>query len=188
GSLSEESYSVVFRTLVDTLKNCVYVNNSNNNGAETSNNSFSVHEAEENQGTLQLKASKKRGTARKRKVQSDQEVMLVDTQDSLQQMDNLSSDTITLNGYYGTQQSMQGLQVRLNLMEPPHDGYYVNQQNMQGLGPLNSMAPSHDGFFGTQQSIHGLGGQLEFRPATSFGYSLQDEPDPLFHGSSSRNT
>nr|XP_025632532.1 uncharacterized protein LOC112727111 [Arachis hypogaea] len=35
------------------------------------------------------------------------------------------------------------------------------------------MAPSHDGFFGTQQSIHGLGGQLEFRPATSFGYSLQ---------------
>ncbi|KAL1296110.1 hypothetical protein HN51_056865 [Arachis hypogaea] len=188
GSLSEESYSVVFRTLVDTLKNCVYVNNSNNNGAETSNNSFSVHEAEENQGTLQLKASKKRGTARKRKVQSDQEVMLVDTQDSLQQMDNLSSDTITLNGYYGTQQSMQGLQVRLNLMEPPHDGYYVNQQNMQGLGPLNSMAPSHDGFFGAQQSIHGLGGQLEFRPATSFGYSLQDEPDPLFHGSSSRNT
>ncbi|RYQ93758.1 hypothetical protein Ahy_B09g100000 isoform B [Arachis hypogaea] len=173
GSLSEESYSVVFRTLVDTLKNCVYVNNSNNNGAETSNNSFSVHEAEENQGTLQLKASKKRGTARKRKVQSDQEVMLVDTQDSLQQMDNLSSDTITLNGYYGTQQSMQGLQVRLNLMEPPHDGYYVNQQNMQGLGPLNSMAPSHDGFFGAQQSIHGLGGQLEFRPATSFGYSLQ---------------
>ncbi|OIW12870.1 hypothetical protein TanjilG_24803 [Lupinus angustifolius] len=101
-------------------------------------------------------------------------------------MDNLSSDAITLNGYYGAQQNVQGL-VQLNLMEPPHDSYYVNQQSMQGLGPLNSMAPSHDGFFRTQQNIHGLGGQLEFRPTTTFGYSLQDEPEPQFHGNSSRN-
>ncbi|XP_027363279.1 protein FAR-RED IMPAIRED RESPONSE 1 isoform X8 [Abrus precatorius] len=187
GSLSEENYNVVFRALVDALKNCVLVNNSNNNGAETSNNAYSLREAQENQGTLALKPSKKR-ISRKRKVQLEQDVMLVDAQDSLQQMDNLSSDAITLNGYYGTQQNVQGLQVQLNLMEPPHDGYYVNQQSMQGLGPLNSMAPSHDGFFGTQQSIHGLGGQLEFRPATTFGYSLQDEPEPQFHGNSSRNT
>ncbi|TKY51016.1 FAR-RED IMPAIRED RESPONSE 1 [Spatholobus suberectus] len=188
GSLSEESYNVVFRALVDALKNCVVVNNSNNNGAATSNNAYGLHEAEENQGPLALKPNKKRNAARKRKAQVEQDVILVDAQDSLQQMDNLSSDAITLNGYYGTQQNVQGLQVQLNLMEPPHDGYYVNQQSMQGLGPLNSMAPSHDGFFGTQQSIHGLGGQLEFRPATTFGYSLQDEPDPQFHGNSSRNT
>ncbi|KAK7310506.1 hypothetical protein RJT34_08060 [Clitoria ternatea] len=64
-------------------------------------------------------------TARKRKVQLEQDVLLVDAQD-MQQMDNLSSDAITLNGYYGTQQNVQG-----------------------------------------------LGGQLEFRPATTFGYSLQ---------------
>ncbi|KAK7269907.1 hypothetical protein RIF29_22708 [Crotalaria pallida] len=188
GSLSEESYNVVFRALVDALKNCVLVNNSNPNGTESSNNSYSLREAEENQGILALKPSKKRNIARKRKVQSEQDVVLVDAQDSLQQMDNLSSDAITLNGYYSTQQNVQGLQVQLNLMEPPHDGYYVNQQSMQGLGPLNSMAPSHDGFFGTQQSIHGLGGQLEFRPATTFGYSLQDETEHQFHGSSSRNT
>ncbi|KAJ1402866.1 protein FAR-RED IMPAIRED RESPONSE 1 isoform X1 [Sesbania bispinosa] len=188
GSLSEESYNVAIRALVDALKNCVLVNNSNNNGADTSNNAYSLREAEENQGNLALKPSKKRSTARKRKVQLEQDVMLVDAQESLQPMDNLSSDAMTLNGYYGTQQNVQGLHVQLNLMEPPHDGYYVNQQSMQGLGPLNSMAPSHDGFFGTQQSIHGLGGQLEFRPATTFGYSLQDEPDPQFHGNNSRNT
>ncbi|XP_027937235.1 protein FAR-RED IMPAIRED RESPONSE 1-like isoform X3 [Vigna unguiculata] len=188
GSLSEENYNVVFRALVDALKNCVLVNNSNNNGAETSNNAYGLREAEENQGPLALKPNKKRNAARKRKAQLEQDVILVNAQDSLQQMDNLSSDAMTLNGYYGTQQNVQGLQVQLNLMEPPHDGYYVNQQSMQGLGPLNSMAPSHDGFFGTQQGIHGLGGQLEFRPATTFGYSLQDEPDPQFHGNSSRNT
>ncbi|ESW15091.1 hypothetical protein PHAVU_007G043200 [Phaseolus vulgaris] len=188
GSLSEENYSVVFRALVDALKNCVLVNNSNNSGAETSNNAYGFREAEENQVPLALKPNKKRNAARKRKAQLEQDVILVNAQDSLQQMDNLSSDAMTLNGYYGTQQNVQGLQVQLNLMEPPHDGYYVNQQGMQGLGPLNSMAPSHDGFFGTQQSIHGLGGQLEFRPATTFGYSLQDEPDPQFHGNSSRNT
>ncbi|XP_057424640.1 protein FAR-RED IMPAIRED RESPONSE 1 isoform X1 [Lotus japonicus] len=189
GSLSEESYNVAFRALVDALKNCVLVNNCNNNCAETSNNAFSLREAEENQGALALKPSKKRNTARKRKAQLEQDVILADAQNSLQQMDNLSSDAMALNGYYGSQQNVQGLQVQLNLMEPPHEGYYVNQQSMQGLGPLSSMAPSHDGFFGTQHSIHGLGGQLEFRPATSFGYSLQDdEPDPQFHGNSSRNT
>ncbi|KAK4284505.1 hypothetical protein QN277_001329 [Acacia crassicarpa] len=116
-------------------------------------------------------------------------MILVNTQDSLQQMDNLSSDGMTLNGYYGAQQNVQGL-VQLNLMEPPHDGYYVNQQSMQGLGQLSSMTSSHDGFFGTQQSIHGLG-PLEFRPPTTFGYTLQDDPDlrsAQFHASSSRNT
>ncbi|KAF7811061.1 protein FAR-RED IMPAIRED RESPONSE 1 isoform X1 [Senna tora] len=191
GSLSEETYNVVFRTLVDTLKNCVHVNNSDNNNAETSNNACGFREAEENQVSLAVKQTKKKTPTRKRKVQVETDVILVDAQDSLQQMDNLTSDGISLNlnGYYGTQQNVQGL-VQLNLMEPPHDGYYVNHQSMQSLGHLNSMTPSHDGFFGAQQSIHGLG-QLEFRPTTTFGYSLQDEPDlrsTQFHGNSSRNT
>ncbi|WJX21179.1 hypothetical protein P8452_10642 [Trifolium repens] len=188
GSLSEESYNVAIRTLVNSLKNCVHVNNSNDNGAEAGNNGYSLREAEENQSTLALKPSKKRNTTRKRKVQQEQNPVLVDAQDSLPQMDNLGSDAMNLNGYYGTQQNVQGLHVQLNLMEPPQDGYYVNQQSMQGLGPLNSMGPSHDGFFGTQQSIHGMGGQLEYRPTTSFGYSLQDEHDPHFHSNNSRNT
>ncbi|KAK4284507.1 hypothetical protein QN277_001331 [Acacia crassicarpa] len=189
GSLSEESYDVVFRALVDALKNCVHVNNSNNNNAETSNNALALRETEENQVSIATKTTKKRTPAKRRKAQIDTDMILVDTQDSLQQMDNLSSDGMTLNGYYGAQQNVQGL-VQLNLMEPPHDGYYVNQQSMQGLGQLNSMTSSHDGFFGTQQSIHGLG-PLEFRPPTTFGYTLQDDPDlrsAQFHASSSRNT
>lgn len=70
GSLSEENYSVVFRALVDALKNCVLVNNSNNSGAETSNNAYGFREAEENQVPLALKPNKKRNAARKRKVRA----------------------------------------------------------------------------------------------------------------------
>lgn len=70
GSSSEESYNIVFRALVDALKNCVHVNNSNY-VAETSNN-YGLRDAEEeNQGSLALKQTKKRNTARKRKVSSN---------------------------------------------------------------------------------------------------------------------
>ncbi|KAL3585108.1 hypothetical protein D5086_011975 [Populus alba] len=156
----------------EALKNCVNVNNRNNSVAESSTYTLTHREAEEeNQGSLVTKSSKKKNPVRKRKVQSDPDVMLVEAPDSLQQMENLSSEGINLGGYYGTQQNVQGL-VQLNLMEPPHDGYYVNQQSMQGLGQLNSMAPSHDGFFGAQQSLHGLG-QYDFRPPTGFSYSMQ---------------
>ncbi|KAE8676339.1 Protein FAR-RED ELONGATED HYPOCOTYL 3 [Hibiscus syriacus] len=189
GSLSEESNNIAFRVLVEALKNCVNVNNSCISAVESTGNVQGLCEAEEeNQGSIASKCSKKRNTNRKRKGQSKPALMFVDTQDSLQQMDNLSSDGITLNAYYGAQQNVQGL-VQLNLMEPPHDGYYVNQQSMQGLGQLNSMAPSHDSYFGTQQTMHGMG-QLDYRPSASFTYALQDEPQlrsTQLHGGVSRH-
>ncbi|KAJ0028007.1 hypothetical protein Pint_36623 [Pistacia integerrima] len=201
GSLSEENYNIVFRALVDGLKNCVNVNNANNTVMEYGNHAQCLREAEEtNQGSLATKSNKKKNTIRKRKVQSEPDVLLVEAQESLQQqMETLTSDGMTLNGFYGAQQNVQGLVshfflVQLNLMEPPHDGYYVNQQSMQGLGQLTSMAP-HDGFFGTQHSMHGLG-QMDFRPPTSFSYSLpvgiEDKDDPhlrstQLHGSASRH-
>ncbi|KAK8588581.1 hypothetical protein V6N12_023010 [Hibiscus sabdariffa] len=189
GSLSEESYNIAFRVLVEALKNCVNVNNSCISAVESTGNVQGLREAEEeNQGSIASKSSKKKNTNRKRKGQPEPALMFVDTQDSLQQMDNLNSDGITLNGYYGAQQNVQGL-VQLNLMEPPHDGYYVNQQSMQGLGQLNSIAPSHDSYFGTQQSMHGMG-HLDYRPSTSFTYALQDEPQlrsTQLHGGVSRH-
>ncbi|KAK7824174.1 protein far-red impaired response 1 [Quercus suber] len=186
GSLSEESYSISFRALVEALKNCVNVNNISISAAESSGNGLVLREEEESRGSLGAKTTKKKSAYKKRKVPVEPDVLLVEPQDSLQQMDNLSSDGMTLTGYYGAQQNVQGL---LNLMEPPHDGYYVNQHSIQGLGQLNSIAPSHDGFFGTQQSMHGLG-QLDFRPPANFSYSLQDEPHlrtTQLHGSASRH-
>ncbi|GAV75648.1 FAR1 domain-containing protein/SWIM domain-containing protein/MULE domain-containing protein [Cephalotus follicularis] len=189
GSLSEGSYNIAFRALVEALKNCVNVNNSNNSTMESSSDVHPLREADGENQCLANKSSKKKNVVKRRKVQPEPDVLLVEAQDSLQQMGNISSDGITINGYYGAQQNVQGL-VQLNLMEPPHDGYFVNQQSMQGLGQLNSIAPSHDGFFGTQQSMHGLT-QLDFRSPNSFSYALQDEPhlrSTQLHGSASRHT
>jgi hypothetical protein len=71
GSLSEESYSISFRALVEALENCVNVNNSNINIAESSSNVHGVREEEENQGSLRAKTSKKKSTYKKRKVSSE---------------------------------------------------------------------------------------------------------------------
>lgn len=189
GSLSEDSYNIAFRALEETLKTCEIVNN--RSVAESSTNALCIRDVEdENQGVLPTKTSKRKSATKKRKVQSEPEAEIHETRDSLQQMENLSSDgmTLSVNGYYGTQQNVQGL-LQLNLMEPPNDGYYVNPQSMQGLGQLNSIAPTHDGFFGAQQSMHGLG-HLDFRPP-SFSYSLQDEPSlrsSQLHGNTARHS
>ncbi|CAA2966309.1 FAR-RED IMPAIRED RESPONSE 1 isoform X1 [Olea europaea subsp. europaea] len=170
GSRSEESYSIAYRALGEALKNCVNVNRS---AADYSSNATSLCCAEEeNQIVQATKTNKKKSTNKKRKLQSEPGAIVVEAQGSLQEMENFNSDGSTLNGYYGSQQSMHGL---LNLMEPPHDAYYVNQQNMQGLGQLNSIASSHEGFFESQPSMTGLG-HLDFRPP-SFSYGLQDEPN-----------
>lgn len=165
GSLSEESYNVAFRALVEGLKNCADVNNNSN--------PVGLNDGEEiNQGIHSTKASKKKTANKKRKVKSESKAVVIETQGSLQSMANLGSDAMTLNGYYGTQQHVPGL-IQLNLMEPPHEGYYVDQQSMQGLGQLSSIAPSHDGFYAAQQTMPGLG-HLDFR-SSRFTYDLQDE-------------
>lgn len=188
GSLSEEGYNIAFRAVVEALKNCVNVNNVKS-AAESSSTALCLRDIEEeNQRSLAVKTSKKRTPTKKRKVQAEPGGILVEPQDSLQHMENLSSEGLSLNGYYGAQQNMQGL-LQLNLMEPPHDTYYVSPESMPGLGQLSSMASSHGGFFGTQQSVHGLG-HLDFRPQTSFSYNLQDEPNlrsSHLHGNSSRH-
>lgn len=69
GSVSEETYNIAFRALVEALKNCVNVNNSISNAAETSSNFLSTCETEEeNQGSLVAKTVRKKNTNRKRKV------------------------------------------------------------------------------------------------------------------------
>ncbi|GLU03927.1 hypothetical protein SLE2022_210980 [Rubroshorea leprosula] len=188
GSLSEENYTIVFRSLVEALKNCVNVNNSNSSALESSSHVHGLNEEEGNQGSMASKSSKKKNATRKRKGQMESDILFLDAQESLQQMGNLGSDGIPLNGYYGAQPNVHGL-VQLNLMEPPHDGFYVNQQSLQGLGQLNSVAPSNDSFFGTQQNLQGLG-QLDYRHSTGFNYPLQEEAhlrSTQLHGSSSRH-
>lgn len=169
GSLCEGNYNIACRVLVEALKNCVNVNN-RTAAVDCSSKTVGLRCVEDNQSIQATRTNKKKNTSKKRKFQQEPEAVVIEAQESLQQMDNLSSEGIALNGYYGAQQHVHGL---LNLMEPPHDAYYVSQQAMQGLGHLTSIASGHEGFYGTQQSIPGLA-HLDFRQP-SFTFGLQDD-------------
>lgn len=173
GSISQESYAIAFRALEEAFGNCVSVNNSCKNLAEAGTSAthglLCIEEDDQSRNTN--KSIKKKNPTKKRKSTPEPEVMTVGAQDSLQQMDKLTS-RVTLEGYYGAQQNVQGM-VQLNLMAPTREHYYGGQQTIQGLGQLNSIAPSHDGYYTSQQSMHGLG-QMEFFPG-GFSYSVRDE-------------
>ncbi|XP_011001055.1 PREDICTED: protein FAR-RED ELONGATED HYPOCOTYL 3-like isoform X2 [Populus euphratica] len=180
-SLSQESYNIAFRALGEVFGNCISMNNSNKSlveaGTSTTHDLLCIEDDSQNRSMT--KTNKKKNQTKKRKVNSEQEITPDGPQDSLQQMDKLSSRAVALEGYYGTQQGVPGM-VQLNLMAPTRDNYYSNQQTIQGLGQLNSIAPSHDGYYGTQQSMHGLNlqGQMDFfRTPTGFAYSIRDDPN-----------
>ncbi|KAL3615311.1 cyclin-dependent kinase inhibitor far1 [Castilleja foliolosa] len=170
GSLSEENYSIASRALVEALRKCMDINN-NRSDVEC----FGVRSAEKETSLAQAtKTNKKKAASKKRKPEPEAAVV-IEPQDSLQEVEHISSEANPLNGYYGAQQHVHGL---LNLMEPPHDAYYVSQQTMQGLGQLNT-----DSFYGAQQSMPGLG-HMDFRQPT-FTYGVQDEQNmrtAQFHG------
>ncbi|XP_009804946.1 protein FAR-RED ELONGATED HYPOCOTYL 3 isoform X1 [Nicotiana tabacum] len=178
GSLSQESYSFALRALDDAFGSCVTFNNSNKNILEAGTSSAPglLCVEDDNQSRSMSKTNKKKNSfTKKRKVNSEPDVMAVGAADSLQQMDKLNSRPVTLDGYFGPQQSVQGM-VQLNLMAPTRDNYYGNQQTIQGLGQLNSIAPTHDGYYGAQPTMHGLG-QMDFFRAPSFPYGIRDEPN-----------
>jgi len=176
GSLSQESYNFTLRALEDTYGNCVSINNSNKNIGETGTSvTAGLLCIEEDQGRTLGKTNRKKNPTKKRKVNSEQDVMTV-TEDSLQQMEKLTARPVTLDGYFSPQQSMQGM-VQLNLMAPGRDNYYGTPQTIQGLGQLNSIAPNHDGYYNTQPTLHGLGQMDFFRTQAGFTYGIREDPN-----------
>ncbi|XP_058212308.1 protein FAR-RED ELONGATED HYPOCOTYL 3-like isoform X1 [Rhododendron vialii] len=177
GSLSQDSYNFALRGLEDTYGNCVSVNNSNKNLGETGTSvTAGLLCIEEDQSRSMSKTNRKKNPTKKRKVNSEQDVMTVGTEDSLQQMEKLTARPVTLDGYFSPQQSMQGM-VQLNLMAPTRDNYYGTQQTIQGLGQLNSIAPNHDGYYNPQPTLHGLGQMDFFRTQAGFTYGIREDPN-----------
>ncbi|KAF5447925.1 hypothetical protein F2P56_033439 [Juglans regia] len=178
GSLSLDSFSYAMGALDEAFGTCVNMNNSSKSLTEagTSDTHGLLCIEEDNQSRSTGKTNKKKNPTKKRKVNSESDVMTVGAQESLQQMDKVSSRAVTLDSYYSTQQGMQGM-VQLNLMAPTRDNYYGNQQTIQGLGQLNSIAPSHDGYYSAPQSMHGLGQMDFFRTPTGFTYGIRDDPN-----------
>ncbi|KAL7587485.1 hypothetical protein Lser_V15G36851 [Lactuca serriola] len=179
GSLSQESYNLAIGALEEVYTNCVCLNNSNKNLIEVGTSSGQGVLRIEDDNQRNTRANKKKNPMKKRKANSEQDIMTVGGQDSLQQLDKLSSRSIGLDGYFGPQQSMQGM-VQLNLMAPSRDNYYGNQQAIQGLGQLNSIAPNHECYYGAQPTLHSLGcclqGQMDFLRAPGFTYGIREEP------------
>ncbi|XP_054815505.1 protein FAR-RED ELONGATED HYPOCOTYL 3-like isoform X1 [Prosopis cineraria] len=176
-SLSQDSYGIAFLALREAYKNCVSVNNSSKSPTEVviSASQSQLSTEEDTQSKSMGKANKKKNPTKKKKLHSEAEVMTVGAQDNLQHMDKFSSTrAVTLDGYYGSQQSVQGM---LNLMGPTRDNYYGNQQTIQGLGQLSTIPTSHDGYYGSHQSMPGLAQLDFFRASTNFAYSIRDDPN-----------
>ncbi|GLT48471.1 hypothetical protein SLA2020_220940 [Shorea laevis] len=173
GSLSQESYNIAFRALEEAHGNCLSVNTSNKSLVEavTSPTHGLICIEEDNQSRSTSKTNKKKNPAKKKKVNSEQEIMNFGAQDSLQQVDKLSPRPVSLDGYFGTQQGVQGM-VQLNLMAP-RDNYYGNQQGIQGVGQLNTMPTNPDGYYGTQQTMPAMGQMDFFR---THGFYIRDDP------------
>ncbi|KAH0828851.1 hypothetical protein HID58_092514 [Brassica napus] len=190
-SISQESYNIAFLAIEEALGNCAGVNTSGRSlpdvVASPTQGLISVEEDNQSRSAVKT-TSKKKNPTKKRKVNSEQEVIPVTAPESLQQMDKLSPRTVGLESYYGTQQSVQNL-VQLNLMAPNRDNFYGNQQTIQGLRQLNSIAPSYDSYYTAQQGIHGQGVDF-FRPP-NFTYDIRDDPNvrtTQLHEDASRHT
>ncbi|KMT09115.1 hypothetical protein BVRB_6g132230 isoform A [Beta vulgaris subsp. vulgaris] len=174
GSLSQESYALTLRALDEAFTNCIGVNNACKTlpevGTSAAHGLLSIEDSSPSRSFS--KTAKKKNPTKKRKVNAEAQPMTIGPQDGLQQMDKLGSRPVTtLDGFYGTQQGVQGM-VQLNLMAPTRENYYGSQPAIQGLGQLNSIAPSHEGYYG-QQSMHGLGQMDFFRAPTGFSYGIR---------------
>ncbi|KAI4338963.1 hypothetical protein MLD38_023961 [Melastoma candidum] len=131
GSVSEQTYSIAFRALTETLKNCVKMNNSNNLIGEITGNVLSGCDIDLlDRGAEAKRAGKRKKSNIKRKVQEGPDAPNIKLVDGSNHAENLKVDTTTVSSYYNGQPNIQGL---LNLMEPPHDAYL----SMHGLEHLN---------------------------------------------------
>ncbi|KAH0851692.1 hypothetical protein HID58_094552 [Brassica napus] len=159
----------------EALGNCAGVNTSGRSLPDVVASPTGLISVEEdNQSRSAVKTtSKKKNPTKKRKVNSEQEVIPVTAPESLQQMDKLSPRTV-------------GLESPVNLMAPNRDNFYGNQQTIQGLRQLNSIAPSYDSYYTAQQGIHG-----QILPSSNFTYDIRDDPNvrtTQLHEDASRHT
>ncbi|GAA0175189.1 hypothetical protein LIER_28417 [Lithospermum erythrorhizon] len=174
GSLSQESYVLALRALDDAFGNCVALNTSKKNLAEPGTSTtpplLSIVEDEQSRGTG--KSNKKKNPSKKRKVPMEPNLMTVTASEVLQPMDKMPLRPINVDGYFGSQQGVQGM-VQLNLMGPTRENFYSGQQSIQGLGQLNTVAPSRDSYYVPQSTM--LQGQMDFFRSPGFGYGMREE-------------
>ncbi|KAM1138249.1 hypothetical protein ACFX14_036042 [Malus domestica] len=174
GSLSQESYSIAFNALEEALRSCESINNSIQNVTEPiSPKTHGPQGSEgENQGNNNIETNKKNGASKKGQVHSEPEAISIGMQENWQQVAELTSRAPNFDGYYGSQQIVQGMG-QLNTIPSSREEYHSNQ-HMPRPCLINSIAPIHDSHYMTQQRLHGVA-QLHFGPQSIPGYfDIQD--------------
>lgn len=174
GSLSQETYNIVIDALQEAMEQCVGVNTSVRGVLEPNMLAAQgfLSTEEENQSDSLAKASKKKKIHKKRKVQSETEVVPNLVQDCNLQMGQLDSGAHIVDNTYAPQQDMPGMG-QLHSLSLIRKGYCSNQQGMQGMGESNSIG-MRIGHYGPRQSLQGLG-PLGYRGPIIHGrFDIQD--------------
>ncbi|GMI87868.1 FAR-RED IMPAIRED RESPONSE 1 [Hibiscus trionum] len=169
GSLSQESYNIVFNALEEALRKCESVSYSIQTVTRPmSPQTQGPHHFEEvNQNSSTSKAVKKIKTSLKRQGYPETEISNTGRCNNWQQvfLQGVSNIRVpNLECSYESQESIHRME-QLNSRTPALDSCFGSQL-MQGMGQLNSIVPPHDAHYGTQQRMNGMG-QVPFRPQSN---------------------
>ncbi|GAB2232735.1 hypothetical protein Droror1_Dr00011784 [Drosera rotundifolia] len=139
GSVSQETYNVVFRAMAEALKDCVNINNSNETALKIGSKAYTLRDGEEDNLST--------------KVISQSDIMISEPHDSLHQMLQLNLMEPPYDGYYENDQSMQGLG-QLNPAASSHDEFFGLQHSVHGKGlELLDFRPSSSFTYGIQVNV-----------------------------------
>ncbi|XP_054815801.1 protein FAR-RED IMPAIRED RESPONSE 1-like isoform X2 [Prosopis cineraria] len=181
GSLSQASYTVAVNALEEALRKCESMINSTKSIIEPS-----LPILRSNHVTISNSAcnmNEKDNSLKKRQELLEPKIIAIgidsswqqmanstraagldcsyESQQSIQEMDQLTSRSHNLDGYYATQHTVSGMG-QLNSVAANRTDYYSNH-NIQGLGQLNSITHIHDGRYLTPQGM----AELPFRQQTN---------------------
>uniref|UniRef100_A0A2P2J9U5 Protein FAR1-RELATED SEQUENCE n=1 Tax=Rhizophora mucronata TaxID=61149 RepID=A0A2P2J9U5_RHIMU len=135
GSLSQEAYDIAHWALETALENCVGANNSVKSVSRP--DTLALHGflgIEEHSSNSVAKSSKKRKLYKKK--------------------EKTNTRPHNVDNYYVLQPEMQ--EMALGSRAPTLDGYYGSQQSVSSVGQLHSVSPIHHDYYSCQQGLPGL--------------------------------
>ncbi|KAL5577426.1 hypothetical protein UlMin_019125, partial [Ulmus minor] len=111
GSLSQETYNIAYNALEEALRKCESINNLLQTTKEPSLPSTHGPQRfeEVNKDNRTSKPNKKNEASEKAQVHSEPEAITIGIHEGWQHMEQVNSRTPTLEGYFGTQQVVQGM-------------------------------------------------------------------------------
>nr|XP_016449484.1 PREDICTED: protein FAR1-RELATED SEQUENCE 2-like [Nicotiana tabacum] len=173
GSSSQETYESAVYAIKAAMQDCVNANNSVKSAllSNISSSQCNPNVDEEIQDGSTVKSSKRKKMQKKRKVQSNAEVLSTRIQDSSMQMDQPNSKLPSHDVAFLAQRPVQGMDSGSRIATT--DGYYATHQSIHGLGQLSSFSMLRDNRYSSHQASHGVLGNVNYISAPGDHYSPQ---------------